>query len=71
MKIKLFYDDEYVEGKDDYSYRTITVDTWEDFWNLWNDRSDFIRCSNDVYGNIVYLKKDRVILIIEEEKDEF
>lgn len=69
MKIRLFYDDEYIEDKEDYSYMYLTVDSWEDFWNLWNDKSDFIRCDSDMlYGNIIYLRKDRVIQIMGEKK---
>ena len=43
MEIKLYYDDEYVEGKNGYSCCTVNVDSWEEFWDLWNDSSDKFR----------------------------
>ena len=70
MKIKLFYDDEYIECKEDYSYQELTVDSWEDFWKLWTDFSQFIRC--DSFNNkIAFLRKDRVTMIIRDDNDEF
>lgn len=68
MKIKLFYNEEYVEGKNDYSYREVTVNSWKDFWNLWNDSSEFIMCDNTFDGRKIYIKKDRVIEVIEGRK---
>lgn len=65
MLIKLFYDEEYIEGKDDYSYREFTVDSWEKFWNVWNNSSDFFRCDDTFDGKRIYIKKDRVIEIME------
>lgn len=60
MKIKLFYDDELIEGKIDYSCRTVTVDSWDRFWQIWKDDEEFVKC-DDEEGTEVYLKKDRVI----------
>lgn len=70
MKIRLCYVDEYVEGKDDYSYRDLSVDNWESFWDLWNDSSDFIKCDNPIDEKIIYLRKDCVILIMGGEDEE-
>ena len=64
MLIKLVYDEEYVEGKCDYSYRKFTVDSWENFWDIWNDSSDFFRCDDTIDGKRIYIKKDRVIEIM-------
>lgn len=68
MKIKLFYDDEYVEGKNDYSCFVVNVDSWKNFWNIWNNSSDFFRCDDTSKGKRVYIKKDRVIGIMEDEE---
>lgn len=65
MKIKLFYDDEYIEGKNDYSGAIVTVDNWLDFWDMWNNAGDFIMC-DDFDGKRSYIKKDRVIQILED-----
>ncbi|WP_276862577.1 hypothetical protein [Anaerococcus tetradius] len=71
MKIKLFYDDEYIEGKDDYSCMILTIESWEDFWDLWNDSSEFIRCDNSLSdGSRIYLKKDCVIQVRGESDEE-
>ena len=64
MKIRLCYVDEYVEGKDDYSYKELSVDNWECFWALWNDASDFIKCDNSIDDKIIYLRKDCVLIIM-------
>lgn len=69
MKIKLFYNDEYIEGKNDYSCLNLTIDSWTEFWNLWTDKSDFIRCDSDMYGHIIYLRKDRVVQIAGEDQE--
>lgn len=66
MKIKLFYNDEYIEGKNDYSCLNLTIDSWEEFWDLWNDSSEFIRCDDTYDEKRNYLKKDRVIQILED-----
>lgn len=66
MEIKLYYDDEYVEGKNGYSCCTVNVDSWEEFWDLWNDSSEFIRCDDTYDEKRNYLKKDRVIQIMED-----
>ncbi len=66
MLIKLYYDDEYVKGKSDYSYFVVNVDSWENFWNIWNNSSDFFRCDDTSQGKRVYIKKDRVIGIMED-----
>lgn len=71
MKIRLCYVDEYVEGKDDYSYRDLSVDNWESFWDLWNDASHFIKCDNSNDGKIIYLRKDIVHIIMGGDEDEF
>lgn len=69
MLIKLFYDDEYIEGKDDFSYMEVTVDNWIDFWLKWVSSSEFILCDNTYDGKTVYLRKDRVIQIIGDDKE--
>ncbi|MDU5252682.1 hypothetical protein [Anaerococcus vaginalis] len=66
MKIKLFYDDEYIEGKSDYSCLGVTVDSWKNFWDLWTDSSEFIRCDDTCNKKRNYLRKDRVIQIMED-----
>ena len=71
MRIKLFYDDEYVEGKEDYSYNELTVDSWEDFWELWTDFPQFIRCDNTIKNKIIFLRKDRANMIVGDDNDEF
>lgn len=68
MEIKLFYDDEYIEGRNDYSCVKVTFDSWEKFWDRWNDASDFFRCDDMYYGGRCYIKKDRVIQIIGDEE---
>ncbi len=70
MLIRLYYDDEYVEGKSDYSYKTLPVLSWDMFWRFWNSCKDFIPI-NEGCGDIVFLKKDCVIRIREEVEDEF
>lgn len=70
MKIKLFYDDEYIEGKSDYSYIILTIESWRGFWDLWNIQwCDFIRGDNTKDGRRVYLRKDRVVQIIGEDDE--
>ncbi len=66
MLIKLYFDEEYVEGKCHYSYRKFTVDSWDKFWNIWNNSSDFFRCDDTIDGKRTYIKKDRVIQIMED-----
>lgn len=65
MKIKLYYEDEYIEETYEYSYETLTVEDWDEFWRLWNTSLDIIRCDNAFHGGRIYLKKDRVIKIAE------
>ena len=65
MKIKLYYDDEFIEGKSGYSCLRVTVDSWEKFWDLWNNSSEFIRGDDTYDEKRNYLKKDRVIQIME------
>ncbi|WP_311376154.1 hypothetical protein [Anaerococcus lactolyticus] len=60
MKIELYFEDQYIEGTTNYPYRTITTDSWDRFWQLWNYDEEFVRC-DDESGTEVYLKKDRVI----------
>lgn len=60
MKIELYFEEQYTEGTTDYSYRTITTDSWDRFWQLWNYDEEFVRC-DDESGTEIYLKKDRVI----------
>ena len=65
MLIKLYYDDEYIEGKSNYSYKTLPALSWDMFWKFWNSCEDFIPIYG-VKGEIVFLRKDRVIEIMEE-----
>lgn len=60
MKIELYFEDQYIEGISDYTYRTITTDSWDRFWQLWNHDEKFVRC-DDESGTEIYLKKDKVI----------
>lgn len=60
MKIELYFEDQYIEGTVRYSSRTITTDSWDRFWQLWNHDEEFVRCDYEA-GTEVYLKKDRVI----------
>ena len=71
MKIKLFYDDEYIEGKDDFSCMEVTADNWIDFWLKWVNPTEFIMCDSIDSEKTVYLRKDRVIQIIGDDNDEF
>lgn len=60
MKIELYFEDQYIEGTTNYSSRTVTTDSWDRFWQLWNHDEEFVRC-DDESGTEIYLKKDRVI----------
>lgn len=60
MKIELYFEDQYIEGISDYTYRTITTDSWDRLWQIWNHDEEFVRC-DDESGTEIYLKKDRVI----------
>lgn len=67
MLIRLYYDDEYVEGKSNYSYKTLPALSWDMFWKFWNSCEDFI----PIYEgseDIVFLRKDRVIEIMEDKE---
>lgn len=68
MLIRLYYDDECVEGKSDYSYKTLPTLNWDMFWRFWNSCEDFIPITEN-NGNTVFLKKDRVIEIMEVEDE--
>lgn len=65
MLIRLYYDDEFVEGKRDYSYKTVLELIWDTFWKFWESCDEFIPI-DEGNGDIGYLKKDRVIEIMED-----
>lgn len=69
MKIELYFEDQHIEGNNNYSSRTITTDSWDRFWELWNHDEEFVKC-DDVYGSEVYLKKDKVIEIMRSRDED-
>lgn len=66
MKIRLYYDDEYIEGKNDYTCLNLTIDSRENFWDLWTGSYEFIRCDDTCNKKRNYLRKNRVIQIMED-----
>lgn len=67
MLIKICYDDEFVMGKGAYSYKIITMTSWDIFLKWWNSSEEFIQIAED-NGNTSFLKKDRVVEILEVKK---